>query len=63
MHWWSMASTGQYEDIQDLRCQASCNKFTVRRHTVLYRLKTPSSFILASVRWAAKTPRNPSMAL
>lgn len=31
---------GKYEDIQDLMCQAGHKKFTVRRHTLLYRLKT-----------------------
>ena len=38
-------SHGKYEDIQDLFCQACCKKFTVRRHTVLYRLKTHSKTI------------------
>jgi IS1 family transposase len=33
---------GQNEWIQDLFCQACKHKFTARRNTVLYRLKTPS---------------------
>jgi hypothetical protein len=33
---------GKYERIQDLFCQACKHKFTVRRDTVLYRLKTHS---------------------
>lgn len=33
---------GKYETIQDLRCQACVKKFTIRKHTVLYRLKTRS---------------------
>ena len=44
MRWWGMAR-GKYEDIQDLFCQACRKKFTVRRHTVLYRLKTHSKTI------------------
>ena len=36
---------GKYEEIQDLFCQACHKKFTVRRHTVLYRLKTHSQII------------------
>ena len=38
-------SHGKYEDIQDLICQACHKKFTVRRHTVLYRLKTHSATV------------------
>jgi hypothetical protein len=34
---------GKYERIQDLLCQACGHKFTVRRDTVLYRLKTHSA--------------------
>jgi hypothetical protein len=33
---------GQAEQIQTLRCQACRTTFTARRHTPLYRLKTPS---------------------
>jgi transposase-like protein/IS1 family transposase len=33
---------GEQETIQDFRCQACQPKFTARRHTVLYRLKTHS---------------------
>jgi IS1 family transposase len=36
---------GKYERIQDLRCQFCHKKFTVRRHTVLYRLKTLSTTV------------------
>jgi len=36
---------GKYEEIQDLICQACHQKFTVRRHTVLYRLKTHSKIV------------------
>jgi len=35
-------SHGKHEEIQDLMCQACGKKFTVRRDTVLYRLKTHS---------------------
>ena len=35
-------SHGKYEMIQDLTCQACVKKFTIRKHTVLYRLKTRS---------------------
>jgi IS1 family transposase/transposase-like protein len=33
---------GQFEHIQTFRCQACHTTFTARRHTPLYRLKTPS---------------------
>jgi hypothetical protein len=33
---------GKYERIEDLLCEACGHKFTVRRHAVLYRLKTHS---------------------
>jgi transposase-like protein/IS1 family transposase len=36
---------GQAERIQTFRCQACHNTFTARRHTPLYRLKTPSHHI------------------
>jgi len=36
---------GKYENIQDLLCQACHKKFTVRRHTILYCLKTHSKTI------------------
>lgn len=38
-------SHGKYEIIPDLRCQFCRKKFTVRRHTVLYRLKTLSATV------------------
>jgi transposase-like protein len=36
---------GKYESIQDFFCQACHTKFTARRNTVQYRLKTPSQTI------------------
>jgi hypothetical protein len=36
---------GKHEAIQDLKCQACGKKFTVRRNTVLYRLKTHSRVV------------------
>src|SRR5947209_5266118 len=36
---------GQAERIQTFRCQACHTTFTSRRHTPLYRLKTPSHYI------------------
>ena len=33
---------GIYEEIQDFKCQACKNKFTIRRNTILYRLKSHS---------------------
>jgi IS1 family transposase len=41
---------GQREVIQDLKCQACGKKFTARRHTVLYRLKSPSELV-AKILW------------
>lgn len=41
---------GTYEDIQDLLCQACKKKFTCRKHTVLYHLKTPSKFVSLSLK-------------
>lgn len=38
-------SHGTYETIGNLRCQFCRKKFSVRRHTVLYRLKTISSTV------------------
>jgi IS1 family transposase/transposase-like protein len=35
-------SHGKHEMIQDLKCQACAKKFTIRKNTVLYRLKTHS---------------------
>lgn len=34
---------GRHEPIRDLFCQACQSKFTARRHTALYRLKSPST--------------------
>jgi len=36
---------GKQEQIQDLKCQACGKKFTSRRNTVLYRLKTHSGLV------------------
>ena len=36
---------GRAEQIQTFRCQACCTTFTSRRHTPLYRLKTPSHHV------------------
>jgi IS1 family transposase len=45
---------GKYERIQDLKCQACGCKFTVRRHTVLYRLKTPSAHVAEALTFLAE---------
>jgi IS1 family transposase len=36
---------GKYEAIRDLKCQACGKKFTIRKNTVLYRLKTHSELV------------------
>jgi IS1 family transposase len=36
---------GKQEPIQDLKCQAFCRKFTSRKNTILYRLKTQSGLV------------------
>jgi hypothetical protein len=38
-------SHGKYEEIRDLKCQACGKKSTVRKHTILYRLKTHSGMV------------------
>ena len=38
-------SHGKQEMIQDLICQACRKKFSVRRNTIIYRLKTPSGLV------------------
>jgi len=38
-------SHGKQEPIQDLKCQACRKKFTVRKNTILYRLKTHSGLV------------------
>ena len=43
-------SHGKQEVIRDLKCQSCGKKFTVRKHTVLYRLKTHSG-IVEKVMW------------
>jgi hypothetical protein len=45
---------GKYEQIQDLKCQACGHKFTVRRHTVLYRLKTYSARVAEALTFLAE---------
>jgi hypothetical protein len=38
-------SHGKYEEIPDLKCQACGKKFTIRKNTLLYRLKTHSGLV------------------
>ena len=38
-------SHGKYEEIRDLKCQACGKKFTIRKTTLLYRLKTQSGMV------------------
>jgi len=45
---------GKHERIQDLRCQACGHKFTVRRQTVLYRLKTHSARVAEALTFLAE---------
>ena len=45
---------GTHERIQDLKCQACGHKFTVRRHTVLYRLKTCSARVAVALTCLAE---------
>jgi hypothetical protein len=45
---------GKYERIQDLLCQACGHKFTVRRHTVLYRLKAHSARVAEALTFLAE---------
>jgi len=42
-------SHGKYECIPDLFCQACESKFTIRKHTLLYRLKTLSKIIFMAM--------------
>ena len=44
---------GKYEDIQDLLCQACRKKFTIRKHTLLYRLKTHSKIVRLALHFLA----------
>jgi len=44
----------KYERIQDLKCQACGHKFTVRRHTLLYRLKTHSARVAEALTFLAQ---------
>jgi hypothetical protein len=45
---------GKHERIQDLYCQACKHKFTVRRHTVLYRLKTRAARVAEALTFLAE---------
>lgn len=45
---------GKYERIQDLRCQACGKKFTLRRDTVLYRLKSHSERVALALALLAE---------
>jgi IS1 family transposase len=45
---------GKYERIQDLVCQAWGGKFTVQRHTALYRLKTRSGRVAEALTFLAE---------
>ena len=45
---------GKKEWIQDLYCDACEHKFTVRRDTVLYRLKTPSAEVAEALTYLAE---------
>ena len=45
---------GKHEWIQDLYCRACHHKFTVRRHTVLYRLKTRSARVAEALSFLAE---------
>jgi IS1 family transposase len=42
-------SHGKYECIPDLFCQACESKFTIRKHTLLYRLKTLSKIVFMAM--------------
>ncbi|MCJ7433633.1 MAG: hypothetical protein MUO77_09115, partial [Anaerolineales bacterium] len=44
---------GKYEEIQDLICQACHKKFTIRKHTILYRLKTHSKAVRLALQLLA----------
>jgi hypothetical protein len=45
---------GKCERIQDLKCQACGHKFTVRRQTLLYRLKTHSARVAEALTFLAE---------
>jgi hypothetical protein len=53
----ALVADGHHEKnewIQNLKCQACGRKFTVRRHTVLYRLKTPSARVAEALTFLAE---------
>jgi hypothetical protein len=45
---------GKYELIQDFLCQACQTKFTCRKHTVLYRIKTHPKIVCLSLKLMAR---------
>ena len=45
---------GKYELIQDFLCQACQTKFTCRKHTVLYRIKTHPKIVCLSLKLLAR---------
>jgi IS1 family transposase len=45
---------GKHKRIPDLYCQARKHKVTVRRHTALYRLKTPSARVAEALTFLAE---------
>ena len=45
---------GRHESIQDFFCKACKRKFTVRRHTALYRLKAPSKRVAQALHAIAE---------
>jgi transposase-like protein len=47
-------SHGKHEKVQDLMCQACGKKFTVRRDTVLYCLKTHSEKVVQALALMAE---------
>ncbi len=47
---------GRAEQIQTFRCQACRTTFSARRHTPLYRLKTPAQSISPTSNWTNSAP-------
>lgn len=48
MRWWGYGCHGIHE-VQDFKCQACGKKFTARRNTMLYRLKSHSGLLALGV--------------
>jgi len=44
---------GKYEEIQDLICQVCHKKFSIRKHTILFRLKTHSGVVRLALQLMA----------